>query len=75
MTLAADMGRHSGRATPFLHDGPYRQFETASGGRSTNLLPNPVQTKQATSHLLSDRSSCITGQAISVDGGFTAGFD
>ena len=49
MSLAADMGRHSGRATPFLHDGPYRQFETATGGRSTYLLPNPVQTNQVTS--------------------------
>lgn len=49
MILAADMGRHSGRATPFLHDGPYRQFETATGGQSTYLLPNPVQTNQATS--------------------------
>ena len=26
MNLAADMGRHSGRASPSLHDAPYRQF-------------------------------------------------
>ena len=49
MTLAADMGRHSGRATPSLHDAPYRQFEKATGRRSTYPLPIPVQTNRATS--------------------------
>jgi len=49
MSFAADMGRHSGRATPSLHDATYRQFKEATGGRSTNLLPIPVQTNLATS--------------------------
>jgi len=49
MNLAADMGRHSGRATPSLHDGPYRQFDETTGRRSTYPLPIPVQTNPATS--------------------------
>ena len=49
MNLAADMGHHSGRATPSLHDAPYRQFEEATGRRSTYPLPIPVQTNPATS--------------------------
>jgi predicted phosphodiesterase len=40
------MGRHSGRATPSLHDAPYRQ---TTGRRSTYPLPIPVQTNPATS--------------------------
>jgi hypothetical protein len=51
MNLAADMGRHSGRATPSLLDAPYRQFEEATGRRSTYPLPIPVQTNPATSLL------------------------
>lgn len=58
MTLAVDMGRHSGRATPSLHDGPYRQFETATGGRSTYPLPNPVQTNPTTSVLEPQALQC-----------------
>ena len=54
MNLAADMGRHSGRATPSLHDDPYRQIEEATGRRSTYLLPIPVQTNRATSILYSE---------------------
>jgi hypothetical protein len=46
MKSAADMGRHSGRATPSLHDAPYRQ---TTGRRSTYPLPIPVQTNPATS--------------------------
>jgi hypothetical protein len=49
MKLAADMGRHSGRATPSLHDDPYRQFKTATGRPSTYPLPIPVQINSATS--------------------------
>ena len=49
MNLAADMGRHSGRATPSLHDAPYRQIEEATGRRSTYPLPILVQTNRATS--------------------------
>ena len=49
MKLAADMGRHSGRATPSLHDAPYRQIEEATGRRSTYPAPIPVQTNRATS--------------------------
>ena len=49
MSLAADMGHHSGRATPSLHDAPYRQFEEATGRRSTYPLPIAVQTNPATS--------------------------
>ena len=30
MNLATDMGRHSGRATPSLHDTPYRNIEEAT---------------------------------------------
>ena len=48
MSLAADMGRHSGRATPSLHDAPYRQFEE-TGRRSTYPSPIPVQINPATS--------------------------
>ncbi len=51
MSLAADMRRHSGRATPSLHDDPYRQIEEATGRRSTYPLPILVQTNRATSHL------------------------
>ena len=51
MSLAADMGRHSGRATSSLHDDPYRQIEEATGRRSTYPLPILVQTNQATSTL------------------------
>jgi len=54
MKLAADMGRHSGRATPSLHDTPYRQIEEATGRRSTYPLPIPVQTNPATSALARD---------------------
>jgi hypothetical protein len=50
MNLAADMGRYSGRATPSLHDAPYRQFEETTGRRSTYLLPIAVQTNPATSN-------------------------
>ena len=50
MKLAADMGRHSGRATPSLHDTPYRQIEEATGRRSTYPSPIAVQTNPATSH-------------------------
>jgi MFS-type transporter involved in bile tolerance (Atg22 family) len=49
MNLAADMGRHSGRATPSLHDTPHRHFEEATGRQSTYLLPITVQTNRATS--------------------------
>lgn len=35
MNLAADMGRHSGWATPSLLDAPYRQFEELTVRRST----------------------------------------
>ena len=49
MNSAADMGRHSSRATPSLHDSPYRQFKTATGRRSTYPLPIPAQTNPATS--------------------------
>lgn len=49
MNLAADMGRHSGRATPSLHDAPYRQCEQRTGRRSTYQVPIPVQTNPATS--------------------------
>ena len=49
MNSAADMGRHSGRATPSLHDAPYRQSKEATGRRSTYPLPIPVQTNPATS--------------------------
>ena len=51
MKLAADMGRHSGRATPSLHDTPYRQIEEATGRRSTYPSPIAVQTNPATSDL------------------------
>jgi hypothetical protein len=51
MKLAADMGRHSGRAPPSLHDTPYRQFKEATGRRSTYPLPIPVQTNRATSKI------------------------
>ena len=51
MNLAADMGRHSGRATPSLHDAPYRQIEEATGRRSTYPLPILVQTNRASSTL------------------------
>ena len=54
MKLAADMGRHSGRAPPSLHDAPYRQFEEATGRRSTYPLPIPVQTNRATSDFIAD---------------------
>jgi len=53
MNLAADMGRHSGRATPSLHDDPYRQIEEATGRQSTYPEPITVQTNRATSHSLS----------------------
>ena len=43
------MGRHSGRATPSLDNGPYRQFDDATGRRSTYPLPIPVQKNRATS--------------------------
>ena len=49
MKLAADMWRHSGRATPSLHDATYRQFKTETGRPSTYPLPIPVQTNPATS--------------------------
>jgi hypothetical protein len=49
MSLAADMGRHSSRATPSLHDASYRQFEETTGRRSTWQSPTPVQTNPATS--------------------------
>ena len=43
------MGRHSGRATPSLHDTPHRQIEEATGRRSTYPLPILLQTNRATS--------------------------
>jgi len=49
MNLAADMGHHSGRATPSLLDAPYWQFKEATGRRSTYPLPITVQTNPATS--------------------------
>ena len=49
MNLATDMGCHSGRATPSLHDTPYRNIEETNGRRSTYLLPIAVQTNRATS--------------------------
>lgn len=49
MNLAADMGRHSGRAKPSLLDAPYRQFDPETGRRSTYPMPIPVQTYPATS--------------------------
>jgi multidrug efflux pump subunit AcrA (membrane-fusion protein) len=52
MKLAADMGRHSGRATPSLHDTPYRQIEEATGRRSTYPSPIAVQTNPATSEII-----------------------
>lgn len=67
MISAADMGRHSGRATPSLHDGPYRQFETATGRRSTYPLPNPVQTNPTTSEF-----KRIAMRACRTDQSFTA---
>jgi len=51
MKLAADMGRHSGRALPSLHDAPYRQIEEATGRQSTYPSPIAVQTNPATSTL------------------------
>ncbi len=56
MNLAADMGRHSGRATPSLHDDPYRQIEKATGRRSTYPLPIHVQTNRATSLLTAEHN-------------------
>ena len=50
MNLAADVGRHSGRATPSLHDTPHRHFEETTGRQSTYLLPITVQTNRATSY-------------------------
>lgn len=50
MISVTDMGRLSGRATPSLQDGPYRQ-SNETGGRSTYLLPIAVQTNRATSLL------------------------
>ena len=49
MNLVADMRRHSGRATPSLHDTPHQQIEEATGRRSAYLLPIAVQTNPATS--------------------------
>ena len=51
MNLAADMGRHSGRATPSLLDAPYRQFDDETGRRSTYPTPIPVQINPATSQI------------------------
>lgn len=51
MNLVADMGRHSGWATPSLHDVPYRHFEETTGRPSTYPLQIPVQTNRATSVL------------------------
>jgi hypothetical protein len=48
MNLAADVGRHSGRATPSLHDTPHRHFEETTGRQSTYLLPITVQTNRTT---------------------------
>jgi hypothetical protein len=64
MKLAADMGRHSGRAPPSLHDTPYRQFKEATGRRSTYPLPIPVQTNRATSVHAVPSASDITMQTI-----------
>ena len=63
MNSAADMGRHSSRATPSLHDSPYRQFKTATGRRSTYPLPIPAQTNPATSQFPTN----IIGTYIAVD--------
>ena len=49
MNLATDMGCHSGRATPSLHDTPYRNNEETIGRQSTYLLPITVQTNRTTS--------------------------
>lgn len=49
MNLATDMGCHSGRATPSLHDTPYRNTEETIGRQSTYLLPITVQTNRTTS--------------------------
>ena len=59
MNLAADMGRHSGRATPSLLDAPYRQFEETTGRRSTYPLPIPVQANPATSEVIDMRTRSI----------------
>ena len=71
MKLAADMGRHSGRATPSLHDTPYRQIEEATGRRSTYPSPIAVQTNPATSQLLFGGSQfgnqAIEGKIIASD--------
>ena len=63
MSLAADMGHNSGRATPSLHDAPYRQFEEATGRRSTYPLPIPVQTNPTTSLAHNGRLSAPGGAA------------
>ena len=63
MNLAADMGRHSGRATPSLLDAPYRQFEETTGRRPTYPLPIPVQTNPATSLDQADSVQLACGDA------------
>ena len=60
MNLAADVGRHSGRATPSLHDTPHRHFEETTDRQSTYLLPITVQTNPATSGTSSPESQCAT---------------
>ena len=74
MNLAADMGRHSGRATPSLHDDPYRQIEEATGRRSTYPLPILVQTNRATSQpaaaeAFKSVSQCVPGTRVSDNSG------
>jgi len=49
MNSAADIGRHSSRAMPSLHDDPYRQSNGEIGRRSTYPAPITVQRNQATS--------------------------
>jgi hypothetical protein len=58
MNLATDMARHSGRATPFLHDAPYQNIEETAGRRSTYPLPITVQTNRATT-FITDTPSLI----------------
>jgi len=73
MNLAADMGRYSGRATPSLHDDPYRQIEEATGRRSTYPLPILVQTNRATSPSVgSVGDSCDNALAETMNGLYKA---
>ena len=64
MKLAADMGLHSGRAAPSLHESPYRQFKKATGRRSTYPLPIPVQTNRASSKAFVPTFACMMTKTI-----------